>query len=169
MAQGIEHVIARQKEHAKQRVDAALFEYFAGGSDEEIALAEAGAAWASYRFLPHVLRDVSDVDVSCLLFGQRFASPVAAAPIAYQGLLHAEGEVATARGARDANTLFILSARSSRIVEEVAATAGPWWMQVYVTADRTLTEGIVSRAAACGAAALVLTGDTPYLGRRVHG
>jgi 4-hydroxymandelate oxidase len=59
---------------------------------------------------------------------------------------------------------MVVSTRSSRPLEEVPA--GPWWLQVYVVRDRGLTRALVQRAAAAGATALVLTGDTPYLGQR---
>jgi len=55
-------------------------------------------------------------------------------------------------------------------MEDVAEAMGdaPWWFQVYVLNDRDLTESFVRRAAAAGARALVLTGDTPVLGRRLR-
>ena len=64
----------------------------------------------------------------------------------------------------------MLSSRSSRRIEEVAAAVaeagGRWWFQVYIMQERELTAGLVRRAAAAGAQALVLTGDTPVVGRR---
>jgi 4-hydroxymandelate oxidase len=60
----------------------------------------------------------------------------------------------------------VLSSRASTRIESVASAAGPWWFQVYVLRDRSLTEDLVRRAAASGARALVLTGDTPYVGRK---
>jgi 4-hydroxymandelate oxidase len=64
----------------------------------------------------------------------------------------------------------VLSTRCSRRIEDVGAAVtdagGSWWFQVYVMRDRDLTASLVRRAAAAGAAALVLTGDVPVLGRR---
>ncbi len=65
-----------------------------------------------------------------------------------------------------------MSTRASRPLEDVAAAVGgPWWFQVYVMRDRELTAALVRRAAAAGARALVVTGDTPLVGakRRVGG
>jgi 4-hydroxymandelate oxidase len=68
--------------------------------------------------------------------------------------------------------LYVLSTRSSRGIEEVASVvadaAGSWWFQVYLMRDRELTAGLVRRAAAAGAQALVLTADTPVVGRKVR-
>jgi 4-hydroxymandelate oxidase len=123
--------------------------------------------------MPRVLRDVSTVDTSVRLPGlpeTAAATPLAVAPTGFQGLAHPEGEVATARGAARAGALMVLSTRSSMKIEEVAeavaSEGGAWWFQVYVMKDRTLTARLVERAVAAGARALVLTGDTPVVGRK---
>jgi 4-hydroxymandelate oxidase len=151
---------------ARERLPQAVFDYFAGGSGEEATLADNSAAWARLRLRPRVLRDVSSVDTSTELLGTPLRSPVLVAPTAYHSLAHPEGELATARGTREAGSLLVLSSRSSRRIEAVASCAGPWWFQVYVFRDRGLTRSLVQRAAAAGARALVLTGDTPRVGRK---
>jgi 4-hydroxymandelate oxidase len=143
-----------------------VFAYYAGGSGEERSLREAHAAWGRARLLPRVLRDVSRVDTGVTVLGQRCATPVLVAPTASHGLAHPDGEVATAAGTAAAGSLLVLSTRADRPVAEVAAVAGPWWYQVYLLRDRALTAENVRRAAAAGASAVVLTGDTPYVGRK---
>jgi 4-hydroxymandelate oxidase len=85
-------------------------------------------------------------------------------------MAHPDGELATAAGAARAGALYVLSTRSTRRIEDVgavvAAAGGTWWFQVYVMRDRELTAGLVRRAAMAGAAALVLTGDTPVVGHK---
>jgi 4-hydroxymandelate oxidase len=155
-------------ERCATTLDPALLDYYAGGSGAEVSLGEARTAWLRYRLRPRVLVDVSRVDVSTELLGARVTSPVAVAPVAYQGLLHPDGEVAVRRGA--GGHLTVVSTRATRTIEEIgAAAAGPWWFQVYVTVDRGLTDALVERAAAAGARALVLTGDTPYIARKARG
>ncbi len=143
-----------------------MFDFFACGSGDETTLAANTAAWRRVALRPHVLRDVSSVDTRVRVLGRELPTPVCVAPMGYQALAHPDGELATARGARRAGALLALSSRSSRRIEEVAAEAGPWWFQAYVLRDRGLTRELVRRAADAGAGAIVLTGDTPYLGRR---
>jgi 4-hydroxymandelate oxidase len=112
---------------------------------------------------------VSAVDTSVQALGTRLSTPAGVAPTGFHRLAHPEGEVATAAGAARAGALFVLSTRSTRRIEDVAAAAGPWWFQTYVMRDRSLTAGLVRRAAAAGASALVLTGDTPEVGRKQRG
>jgi 4-hydroxymandelate oxidase len=156
----------RLEESARRALDPAVFDFYAGGSGDEATLAASTAAWGRVSLRPHVLRDVSTVTLRTRVLGHELAGPVCVAPIGYQTLAHPDGEVAMARGARRAGALMTLSSRSSRLIEDVAAAAGPWWFQAYVLRDRGLTRELVRRAAATGATAVVLTGDTPYLGRR---
>ncbi len=156
----------RLEDEARRALPPDLFDFFAGGAGDEATLAAGEAAWGRTALRPHVLRDVSAVDTRTRVLGRELASPLGVAPVGYQRLAHPDGEVATAAGARRAGALLTLSSRSSRRIEEVAAAAGPWWFQVYVLRDRGLTRDLVTRAAAAGASALALTGDTPYLGHR---
>ena len=47
-----------------------------------------------------------------------------------------------------------------------AAPGGSRWFQVYVFNDRGVTQALIDEACAHGYSALVLTVDTPILGRR---
>jgi 4-hydroxymandelate oxidase len=140
------------------------------GTGTETSVAEAITAWDRYRLRPHVLREVATVDVSTTVLDATLPSPVLVAPTGYHQLVHPAGEVETARGVAAAGGLFIVSNRCMVRLEDVAAAAGgPWWFQVYVMRDRDLTEALVARAVAAGATTLVLTGDTPYGGRKPGG
>src|SRR5204863_2550633 len=89
------------------------------------------------------------------------------APTAFHRLACEEGEVATARAAKAAGTLFILSSLSNTAMESVfAEAASPRWFQLYIYKDREITRELVQRAEAAGAEAIVLTVDAPGLGTR---
>jgi 4-hydroxymandelate oxidase len=165
--------IAELERRARRLLTPEVYDYYAGGAGRERTLRANVRAWRKYWLLPRVLRDVSMVDTSVRLPGSPetvAATPVAVAPTGFQGLAHPEGEVATARGAARAGALMVLSTRSSmgieKVAEAVASEGGAWWFQVYVMRDRALTAGLVERAIAAGARALVLTGDTPVVGRK---
>jgi 4-hydroxymandelate oxidase len=160
-------LLADQAATAAAVLPPAVHDYYAGGSGDAASLAEAEIAWRSRRLRPRVLRDVGAVDTSVELLGTRLATPVLVAPTALHGLAHPDGERATARGAADAGSLMVLSTRASTRLEDVPV--GPWWFQAYVLRDRGLTRALVQRAAAAGADAVVVTGDTPYLGVRRTG
>jgi 4-hydroxymandelate oxidase len=147
-----------------------VYDYYAGGSGRERTLRASEKAWRQVWLAPRVLRDVSSVDTTTRLLGTTFATPLGVAPTGYQGLAYPDGELAAAAGAARAGALYVLSTRSTCRIEDVgevvAAEGGTWWFQVYLMRDRDLTAGLVRRAAAAGAAALMLTADTPVVGRK---
>jgi len=161
---------AALQRRARKLLPRDVYDYYAGGSGRERTLRANEKAWRQIWLAPRVLRDVSAIDTTAPLLGTEFATPLGVAPTGFHGLAHPEGEVATAAGAARAGALFVLSIRSTRRIEDVAdavaAEGGTWWFQVYLMRDRELTAGLVRRAAAAGAAALVLTADTPVVGRK---
>lgn len=142
------------------------YDYFAGGSDDEASLRDNVAAWQRIRLRPRVLRDVSVIDTSTTVLGTPVAMPVLVAPVGYQRMAHDGGECDAARGTAAAGSLYIASTVATTKLEDIAAAAGPRWMQVYVQKERHLTEAMIKRAAAAGYSALVLTVDLPVVGRR---
>jgi 4-hydroxymandelate oxidase len=161
---------AELQRRARKLLPRPVYDYYAGGSGRERTRRVNQKAWRQVWMAPRVLRDVSAVDTGVRLLGTEFATPLGVAPTGFHGLAHPDGEVATAAGAARAGALFVLSTRSTRRIEDVAsavsAEGGAWWFQVYVMRDRELTASLVRRAAAAGAAALVLTADTPVVGRK---
>jgi 4-hydroxymandelate oxidase len=152
---------------ARSRLDRAVYDYFAGGAEDEVTLRANRAAYRSIFLRPRVLVDVHAVDTSLDLLGLKLAHPVFLAPTAFQRLAHADGEIATARAAGACGALLIASMLSTRTFEDIAAAAtGPLWFQVYMLRDRELTLSLVRRAEAAGARALCLTVTVPVQGRR---
>jgi 4-hydroxymandelate oxidase len=153
---------------ARERLPAMALDYYAGGAGDEITLRENRAALERIFLRPHVLRDVSRRAMRTRVLGAEIAMPVLAAPMAFQRLACAEGELATARAARAAGTVMSLSTFATSAVEDVVAAGSPSpvWFQLYVFRDRGVTKALVERAQAAGCTALVVTVDAPSLGRR---
>lgn len=153
---------------ARERLPRMVYDYYAGGADDEVTLRLNRSAYESLLLRPRVLVDVSRIDTSLELLGHRLPFPVLLAPTAFQRLAHPDGELATARAARAAGTLFMMAGTlSTTSVEDTAqALGGPFWLQVYVFRDRALTEHLVERARAAGCSALCLTVTFPVAGNR---
>jgi 4-hydroxymandelate oxidase len=152
---------------ARRRMRPAFYDYYAGGAEDERTLARNRGGFDRFVFLPRVLVDVGRVDTATTVLGIPVSMPVLLAPTAYHRLADPEGETATVRGAGASGTLMTASTLSTRTLEEIAAAAsGPLWFQLYVYRDRNITERLTERAGRAGYRALVLTVDTPRLGRR---
>lgn len=153
---------------AHERMSTAAHGYVAGGAWDEISLAESVEAWRRFRFVPRVLRDVRNVEVSGSFLGRRSALPIAVAPMAAMDLAHPGAEPEMLAGAAAAGIPYTMSTTSSRTIEEVAAAApnAERWFQLYIVGGMAYSRSLVERAEAAGFRALVLTVDLPVLGRR---
>lgn len=137
--------------------------WLSGGSGEERCLRESRAAFARRYILNRVLGDLAGGHTRVTLLGQSLAHPFLLAPVAAQGLLHPEGEVASARAAAALGGGLVLSTLSSLPLEEVAAAAGESlrWFQLYFQPRREVTLDLLHRAEAAGFSAIVVTLDAP--------
>lgn len=157
---------------AAARLARSALDYYASGARDEITLRNNRRAFERLCVHYRVLRDVSRIELTTRLLGERgggaeVRSPILVAPTAFHRMAHPDGELATVRAAGSAGTIMILSTLSNTPVEEVVkAATGPVWFQLYVYRDREATRGLVQRAEAAGCEALVLTVDAPRLGVR---
>jgi 4-hydroxymandelate oxidase len=148
---------------ARERLTPGAFAFAVGGADDELTLADNIAAWRRLRLAPRMLRDVTSIDTSLSVLGERIAAPLMVAPTGRHRLFHPEGERATARGAAAAGVAYVMATTSTVSIEDVAAErrSAPQWFQLYLPHDRSVTEGLVDRVAAAGLRAVVLTVDQP--------
>lgn len=153
---------------ARGRLPQMVFDYYAGGSGDEWTLQENRRAFDRWVIRPRVLVDVSDLDIRTTVLGGEIPFPILLAPTAFQRMAHPEGELATARGAKGLDAIMVLSTISTVPLEEVAETGVRGWFQLYVLKDRDITAELVKRAHASGYGAVMLTVDTPILGRRLR-
>src|SRR5437588_404871 len=137
---------------AEAAVDAQAWEYLARGSGMGVTVGENVAAWRRWTLLPHVLRDVSTVDLSTTVLGTRVATPILVAPTAMHRFFTADGELATARAAAQSGTVYVVSMAATHSVEDVARASpdGARWAQMYMLRDRGRTQALAERAAAAG-------------------
>jgi 4-hydroxymandelate oxidase len=151
---------------AREVLSEPVHRYYRQGAADEFTAGEAVAAWRALRFRPHVLTDVSHVDLATSVLGTPLKSPIAIAPSSLQMHAHADGEVEMGRGAASAQSLMCVSSNAGQPFADIAAASGPWWVQAYVLRDRGLTQTMLARAVAAGAKAVVLTADTPLVGSK---
>jgi 4-hydroxymandelate oxidase len=152
---------------AESRLRRDVYDYYAGGAFDEVALRASRAAYERIPLYFHALVGVAERNTATTVLGETISMPVLIAPTAFHRLAHADGELATARAAGKAGTLMIVSTLSNTAVEDIAAAAtGPLWFQLYIYKDRSATRDLVARVEAAGCRAIVLTVDAPILGPR---
>lgn len=154
---------------AAAHLDGPTFDFVAGGAGRELTLDDNVAGFRRRRLVPKALRDVSVVSTASTAFGTPLAAPLFISPMGMQRLVHDEAELGMARAARDVGLGFAVATASTHTIEEVAAEGGrPLWFQLYWRRDREITRDLVARAAEAGYEAIVLTIDTPVVGRRLR-
>ena len=151
---------------AKARLPHFLFEYLDGGSYDEVTLRRNVEDLQSVALRQRVLRDVSSIDLSTDLFGQRWAMPVGLGPIGLSGLYARRGEVQAAKAAAAAGVPFALSTLGACSIGEVAASEPGFWFQLYIFKDRGFVSDMIARAREAGCGALLLTVDLAVPGTR---
>ncbi|MET0374814.1 MAG: L-lactate dehydrogenase [Rhizorhabdus sp.] len=159
--------VADFREAARRRLPHFLFEYIDGGSYAEETLRRNESDLAAIALRQRVLRDVSDIDLSTELFGQKLAFPVALAPIGLAGFNARRGECQAVLAAEQAGIPFTLSTVGACSLAEVEASASrPFWFQLYMMRDRGFMRELLARAAEASCSALVFTVDMPHAGTR---
>lgn len=155
---------------AKRRTPRAAFDYTDGAADAEVSLRRARQAFEDTEFRPGILRDVSQVDTSRNVLGQRSALPFGIAPTGFTRLMHTEGEAAGMAAASAVGIPFTLSTMGTTSIEDVAAVspAGRRWFQLYMWKDRERSMALVERAASAGYDSLLVTVDVPVAGARLR-
>lgn len=145
-----------------------VYDYYAGGADDELTVRENRLAWQRRSLRPRVLVDVTTRDLSTTVLGQPVSCPIMTAPCAFNALAHPDGELAVARATAARGMLQVVSTAATYSVEDVAEAVpdGQRWFQLYCYKDRGVTRALVERAAEAGYKALCLTVDAPFVGRR---
>jgi len=145
-----------------------VWDYIAGGSGAETTLAANRAALDAVAVLPRVLAGSGVADTGCQLFQAKASMPVATAPMAYQRLVHPDGELALAAAARDAGVPYVASTLSSVALDDIAAVGGVIWFQLYWLRRRSQVDELLAMAEQAGCQAIMVTVDVPMLGPRLR-
>jgi L-lactate dehydrogenase (cytochrome)/(S)-mandelate dehydrogenase len=161
------HSIAALRELSRARLPRLIFDFIDGAAEDERAMRSNDEALAQARLLPRPLNGAAQRDMSVELFGQRLSMPVLIGPTGLAGMTWPRGESHSARAAKAADTVYVMSHASTVSIEELAKeVGGRLWMQVFVYHDRGLTKSFVERAHAAGYQALVITVDNQIPGWR---
>ena len=161
------HNVEDFKKLAKKKLPSPIFHYIDGGSDDEVTLRRNTESFNKCDLVPNVLADVSNIDLSTTVLGQKIAFPLFLAATAMHKLYHHHGERATAKAAEKMDTMFGISTMATTSIEEIGKlTNGPKLFQLYIHKDRGLTDNLIERCKKAGFNSMCLTVDTVVAGNR---
>ena len=152
---------------AKKKLPSPIFHYIDGGADDEVTLKRNTESFNSCDLVPNVLSDVSSVDLSTTVLGQKIDFPLFLSATAMHRLYHHHGERATAKAAEKMGTMFGISTMATTSIEDIGKlTNGPKLFQIYIHKDRGLTDNLIERCKQFGFNSVCLTVDTVVAGNR---
>ncbi len=157
--------VADVREKARRRLPRALFDYIDGAAEDELTMLDNERAFREVVFHPRMGVAVDQPDLTTTVLGTHLSMPVLLAPCGLVSLMHPCGARGALRAAHQAGTVSVLSSSAGVTPEELATEPGPRWFQLYA-ADREIGAALIERVAASQYDALVVTVDTPVLGKR---
>lgn len=148
--------------HAQQRLSKEIWQYLQSGAGQGLTSVRNCKVFEETGLMPRPLTDVKGGNTHIELFGQAFKHPIMLAPLAYQRLFHADGEIASAMASAAQGGQMVVSSLASQPLEVIAEAAGqPLWFQLYWQRDRETTLRLAKRALSAGYSAIMFTVDAP--------
>lgn len=162
--------LADYERRAQAHMAPASWTYLQEGTGDDLTRTRNRAAFDRITLVPRVLRDLRGGTTQIDLLGRRHAAPLLLAPVAYQRIVHPQGELATVRAATAMSIGMTVSTLASVRLEEIATARrdaaaelgkppAPLWFQLYMQPERAATLDLVRRAEAAGYEAIMLTVD----------
>jgi L-lactate dehydrogenase (cytochrome) len=157
--------VADARRLARLSLPRAVFDYIDGGAEDEFTMGENERAFREIAFRPRMALKVDRPNLGTTVLGTPVELPVLLAPCGLVRLMHPDGALGAARAAKRAGTVSVLSTVAGTPPEDLAREPGPRWFQLYA-AGRDVADHLMGRAVAAGFEGLVVTVDTPALGKR---
>ncbi|OMJ25598.1 Peroxisomal (S)-2-hydroxy-acid oxidase GLO5 [Smittium culicis] len=152
--------------------------FYQAGSMDMITRDQNRTSYDKIIIRPRFLNNVKKIDTSINVFGDTFKSPIFYAATGMQRMAHNDGEIGAARSACKHDAIYCLSSVSNHSIEEVAEgvqdltitgeNKSVKWLQLYVLEDLKISLDLIKRAEEAGYRGVVITVDTPYVGRRLE-
>ncbi|MCO5588419.1 hypothetical protein L7F22_042375 [Adiantum nelumboides] len=144
--------------------------YYSSGADDEVTMRENNTAFGRIWFRPRILRDVSNIDFSTSLLGQKSKMPIYITATALGKLGHPDGEKNLTIAAGKEGLIQMIPTLASCSFDEICDARvheqQVQFFQLYVNSNRAVTEKLIRRAEERGVKGLFVTVDAPQLGRR---
>ena len=154
--------LAEMRLLSKKRVPKAVFDYVDGGANDELAFIRSQEVYSRVEFKARVLRDVSKIDLTANIVGQKSALPIIFAPTGYTRMMHYQGEIMVAKICEENNLVNNLSTMGTTSSKEIGDQVPNVrrWFQLYLWRDRSQSLKFIEEAQAAGFEGLMLTVDT---------
>jgi len=152
---------------AARNTSKAVFEYASGGAEDDATLLGNLEAYRRTTLRRRVMVDVSKMDTSLEVLGQKLPSPILIAP-ASKNRVVPQGDKMAAIGAKNANTVYGIVGNAHAFIEDLTkANQAPLWMASTLgDATKADAQTWARRNEDAGATWLSVTVDHPFTPNR---
>jgi 4-hydroxymandelate oxidase len=154
------------EEAAKKSLSVAAYDYVAAGAGDELTLRANREAFGRYWVRRKIMLDVSKIDTSLELLGQKLDHPILLGPAGARNIMMANGERLTIQAARHTKALLVGGQAATMTELGKAGEAPVWWAASLGDPNQAAAAAFAKRSEDSGAAALCVTVDYPYTGAR---
>lgn len=152
---------------ARRRLPAMVADFLDGGALDELTLRRNRDDLDATLLAQRVLADISNRATVTTVLGTELSVPLLVSPMGLLTLLHPDADIAIARAAADAGSVFIHSPWSGCSIRDVVAVApGRVWAQIAFWKAAHETEQHMEQARAAGVDTLVIAGDVGISSKR---
>jgi L-lactate dehydrogenase (cytochrome) len=165
------------KEVARQVLSEKAFIYVSSSANSDQRFDEYRKAWSRINFRPRVMRNVSMVDSCSEMLSFKSAYPFFIAPMGLVGTVHQDGELSLACASARRGIHYCISTATSKAFEHIMQTftseqmqsrelQSKVFFQLYVNSKPEITKSVLRRIRTLGYAGILITVDTPVIGKR---
>jgi isopentenyl diphosphate isomerase/L-lactate dehydrogenase-like FMN-dependent dehydrogenase len=161
------HSIQDIRSAARRRLPRMVFDFLEGGALDELTLRRNREQLDARMLTQRVLFDAAGRNSRTTVLGTPVEVPVIVSPMGLLTVCHPGADVAIAKAAADAGSIFVHSPWSGCSLDEVVAAApGRVWAQIAFWTDADETQRHIERARSLGVDTLVVAGDVGVSSKR---
>lgn len=158
---------------AKRLISKPAWIYYNSAADGLGALENNALDWRKITLRPRLMRDVRRISTSQKALNSTLNFPFFIAPAARAGLAHEDGELCLARGAARKGIGYCVSSVASFPHNDISNAFyqhhndhGALWFQLYIANEKSVTMERIQSAIDGNYSALIITIDSPVIGKR---
>lgn len=147
------------QQQSRQQLGDPLWHYMVGQpADARLAAADANSEdLQRYRLLPRVMRATPGISTEVRLGDRSWAAPLGVGAFAGDRMFHPQGLLPIARACQRLQLPLAISEETVTPLEQICAEYQGVWLQLRAAGDLQRIERLISHAAACKAAGIILT------------
>lgn len=152
---------------ARRKLPAMIYDYLEGGALDELTAQANRTSLDALLMRQRNFVDLTGLSTATTVLGDRVSLPLLVSPMGMLTIFHPGSDVAVARAAATAGSIYVHSAWAGCSIEEVVeSTTATVWAQVAFWKDEAEADAYLDRLERLGVTTLVVAGDVSSSSKR---